>query len=295
MKLKELLLERCETGDEAGMQLMFGGPVEFDEVHTKKLHPAARALLAKMELKGDDWKPLDKGYHYQAYGNKDYVLKVKRRVGVESYTGAGLDAPEDVAAKVHDHGMCNGVHYVLLERLQQKEKPLPAEMVPLLFRARDQGFIYTDMKPENLGQDKSGKLKVLDHEHFLKVAELSPQAAKDRFAEGVIMALEGQNKRFPLVTWDEKNTYVVVFNVPSSAATVNIKRLQTTLAGVGLGGDTVEVVEMPPVVRVKQVKVEYGTPPASEKISVLLSKALKEDMTPPGETGGRSSSKGKPR
>lgn len=253
-------------------QFLFGSKDAAAEIS-----PQAQKSLKKLKLTGDNFELLGSGNNTLVVANDNIVFKLETgeynfEKGNKEFVKAE-DIPQGLSAKILAKGECNGIKFAVCERLNTNYRSILQEVIPFLFKARAAGVVYWDPKPDNFGYDNERNLKVLDHEHFVTLA-----GKPGKFENSLDTAIsDSRAKQFPVIAFDEANTYVVFGNSQSiiEANEKLLKRLIGSLKAVGIHDDDIEVINKPLVVRVAKTEVTYGTPPQTQELADYIDKSLK--------------------
>lgn len=232
---------------------------------------AATQLLARLNLAGDDWEVIDRQSNTLVLANATHVFKLLLQ-------GASVDyepVANDLAAKVYAKGRCNDTDYLVCDRLNTRQNVMIEDLIPFLFRARDAGFVYPDPGPRNFGYDEQGILKATDHKHFYRIAD-----ALESFEQTLLEALAHKSfkdTKFPLVTFDDAHTYVVLDPKPQDIAVRDAqqRRLLAMLGMLGIDAGDIETINQPPVFRIPRTEVTVGTPPEPQALADVLEQGLR--------------------
>lgn len=246
-------------------------------VAARRVSGATKALVASLDLGGDDFAPLEPGQHQGVYANRDTVFKVA--LSSTSFIDDGRsiplnEIPKGLASKIIAHGMHHGIAYLVGERIAVKRHVPLEDILAYLFKARDAGIVYWDPRPSNFGYDKAGDPLPLDHEHFQRNNE--PRGNFEwALQRAVVDHRVYYNTAYPLAVSDKTHTYIVLGgnNDIDADFSERHRRAMDILAALGLQHD-VEHYPEAHIIRIPRTQVTYGTPPHSEPLAEYIQHGL---------------------
>ena len=270
---------------EAARKFLFG---EKCDDNNPPVTAEAAALISKLGLTGSNFQFLSNGANGTVYCNKEIVFKLSSMCDDDDDThyapAAGgpevktnylpvEEIPDGLAAPLISTGTCNGINFLVAERLNTERAPTLQDIIPFVYKAKDMGVYYFDIKPKNMGFDKEGNVRVLDHEHF--EAYLPGQFA-DRVSTDVLVSYSGA----PVVITDENYTYAALSAKGNDKECVQkSKKIVTSLKMLGVSDTEIDMDGAPHIIRIKRKEITYGTPEQTETMEKFLSRALQADVT----------------
>jgi len=230
------------------------------------LTPEAAKILE--QLPGNDWEHLDAGNHPLIFANDDVVLKLKYRDEKQNLPADVI--PEGLAAKTIAKGTCNGVEYMICERLQQKEI-VAEDIIPFLFKAHELKLGYPDIRRLSFGYNSKGEIRAVDANRFI-LADSAGKSLKNALQKVVALA---NLDDYPLYNRDDKSTYIVFDpHADDQQRKMMHTKLLDRLSIVGIGGEDVLTIPGTTVTRIMRTEVTYGTPPETEALEDYLTRSL---------------------